>query len=216
MALPGGGYLLGLCDGMGTGAAAAVESQDTVAMLRRFYEAGFPQETVLESLNHIMLLRGARERCCTVDLCTVDTAEGEASFVKLGAAPSYIVRGGQVSMVHDPALPLGMLEGVQRCVVRRVLMDGDVIVLLSDGIATGDAEDEAWLQDLLRGLCALPPRRAARAIVEAAALRFGRKDDMTALVAAVSRHPTLRVVGAAEKWRSRVRGALPARMARQA
>ncbi|MDD3242250.1 MAG: SpoIIE family protein phosphatase [Eubacteriales bacterium] len=128
------GYFMAVSDGMGTGARAAMESKATISLLKKFYAAGFPEDIIFDAINQVMLLRSASEMYSTVDFCKLDLVAGEARFIKIGAPPSFILRGSRVLSVLSPSLPLGIMENVTPGAVRRVLEDGDLVVMLSDGI----------------------------------------------------------------------------------
>ena len=202
-------YFIAISDGMGTGPKAAMQSQATLSLLQRFYQAGFHEEIIYDTINQVMLLRSTEETFSTVDVCLINLVDGEANFIKIGAPPAFLIRRGQVQIIASPTLPLGILEEVTPGATRRVLEDGDLIVLVSDGI-TGN-EDTEWLETLLAGWEALEPNELAGNLLDAACERFGGADDMT-VVAARVRLP--RVGGAAlrqprrrlSRWRARVEG----------
>lgn len=131
---PGCCYYLLLCDGMGTGWAAAQEGRTAVNLLQRMLCAGFPAEQALESLNSLLLLRG-RAGAVTVDLAQIRLDTGEARIYKWGAAPSWVARGGDVEKVGTAGPPpgLGLSRGMEK-VVRLSLKRGETLILASDGL----------------------------------------------------------------------------------
>ncbi|MCL2673859.1 MAG: SpoIIE family protein phosphatase, partial [Defluviitaleaceae bacterium] len=111
---------------------------------------------------------------------------GEAEFCKIGAATTYLLRGGSVSTIRSTSLPIGILSNVEPEMHTRKLKSGDVIVMVTDGVCDSDAS-VGWLSDLLSSLTSRTPQDIADIIVNEAAKRAGDiiKDDMTALVAKV-------------------------------
>ncbi len=192
-------YFLAISDGMGTGPKAAMQSQATLSLLQRFYQAGFRDDVIYDTINQVMLLRSAGETFSTVDLCLIDLIEGAANFIKIGAPPSFLLRRGQVLTISSPTLPLGILDEVAPGATRRVLEDGDLLVLVSDGVTNN--EDTEWLEELLTNWQDLEPNQVAERLLDEAAARFGRHDDMT-VVAARVRLP--RVGGALRRPRRRL------------
>lgn len=122
-----------VCDGMGSGTRAAVESKAVVAMLRRFMEAGFELHFCVQTINAVMLLRATEESFVTVDVCVVDLRDGTARMLKTGAAPTFIHRGDTVEMVRADSLPVGILPTVEVYEAQRQLNLGDVLIMMSDG-----------------------------------------------------------------------------------
>ena len=133
-----------LCDGMGSGEAAMVESLSTVRMLRGLLLAGFRPDDALQLLNSIYLLRddGAFS---TVDLVQADLASGDVTLWKWGSAPTYVKRGEYVEKIGT-ALPPPGLEGTGRAErIELSLETGDLLILLSDGAATPETEEQIRL-----------------------------------------------------------------------
>ncbi|NLG24891.1 MAG: SpoIIE family protein phosphatase, partial [Clostridiales bacterium] len=187
--LPGGRHMLALSDGMGSGAAAAAESAGAVALLGTFLAADVDKPLALESINGLMMLGGGDDMFATVDLCVIDLMSGEASFHKLGACASAVLRGREVIRVAGGRLPLGILEQVKPTQTTITLRPGDRVVMVSDGVAdpTRPGQQE-WLDALLEGMAATQPRQLSERILQAAAGRDGGPtDDMTVLVAQIER-----------------------------
>lgn len=202
-------YLMAISDGMGTGARAAMESQATLSLLQRFYQAGFSEEVIYDTINQVLLLRSGGETFSTVDLCILNLVDGEANFIKIGAPPTLLVRHGQVQHISSPTLPLGILDSVSPGATRRVLEDGDMIVMMSDGITANEETD--WIDDLLLEWQDLEPFQLSERLVQAAEDRFGPADDMTVVSARV-RLPRLAAEGEPgarkklRRWKARIVG----------
>ena len=197
-------HLLAISDGMGIGAKASAESSATLRLLERFYAAGFSEEVVFQTINAILMLRSGTEMYATVDLCHINLVDGTAHFVKVGAAPTYILREGQVHTIAVPSLPIGILDQVRPATLRRTLNEGDLIVMASDGVA-GDGE---WLEEALPALAGLQPDELVRRIMEMAQARGTAPDDMTVLATTIrSPHPATSQALKRQKtlrWKARV------------
>lgn len=181
-ALERSGFLMAISDGMGIGSGAAQEAQATLKLLECFYEAGFEEDVIFHTINQVLLLRSVREMYATVDLCLVDITEGQARFIKIGAPPSYILRGEEVIVIATPTLPLGILDNVEPATINRVLQDGDVLVLASDGLEGGNG----WIEQVLPSIGHLPPEDMAQALLEASRQWAPGADDRSVVVARVS------------------------------
>ncbi len=183
---PGGLCLFGLSDGMGHGEHARRESQKTLELLSLCMAAGYTKEQAITAVNGMMLSATGGDRFATVDICLMDLWTGETQMEKLGACTSYLMRGEHVKAIAGAALPLGILEQVMPIHQRMRLHDGDILVLLSDGVQ--DAyPDGAALERAIARNAYKDPQRMADALLRSALLSAGGipKDDMTVLVVAV-------------------------------
>ena len=177
-----------LCDGMGTGRAAAVDGQMAARLTGQLLRAGFAAESAARLVNVALGLKSAeQESGATLDLLTVDLYTGRAGLFKAGAAPSFLVRGGLPRMLEGASLPMGVLESLVGRSTTFALDSGDWVVLVSDGALTDGTE---WLTQQLQ-LCARlghTPQQAAETIADAAARRAGKKqDDITVAVFALGK-----------------------------
>lgn len=150
-------YLYALIsDGMGTGSEAAFTSEICSVFLEKMLAAGNSVETTLKMLNGLIRSKSGAsygsECSATVDLMELDLLSGSASFIKSGAAQSYIVSGGNVYRLLSKTVPIGIIRGVDAQRLRFDVKDGDVIVMVSDGITEGD-DDCVWLTDMLAAEC---------------------------------------------------------------
>ncbi|MEW6032474.1 MAG: stage II sporulation protein E [Bacillota bacterium] len=171
--LPGNRLAAVLSDGPGAGPRAAAESQSTVRLLEELFKLGFDTEMTVKTVNSVLLLRSAQERYATLDLLTVDLDDGQARFVKIGAAPTYLRRGQEVSVISSPNLPLGVLPDLEITGHRHTLRAGDLVVLATDGlIAAGERAgppgppEDGWIVNLLRGAGDAGSQEIADALVE--------------------------------------------------
>ena len=135
-AFPGVGprfYIL-LCDGMGTGAPAAVQACRAAHLLKGMLTAGLPPGAALKSLNAQLLLTGDTG-AVTADLCELRLDTGYASLYKWGAAPSYLLSRKTFRRIGAPGLPPGMELGSSgERIARLSLQKGQTLVLASDGV----------------------------------------------------------------------------------
>ena len=128
---------------------------------------------------------GYDECFTTLDLFALDLTSGEASFIKCGAADSYLLRNGEVKRLSLPSLPLGLAYGTVAEKIGLWLREGDVVVTVSDGIVEEES-DETRLSDLLSAIAhspnSSPEEIADKILSNANADGAKRKDDMTVSV----------------------------------
>lgn len=153
--LPGGSRAVILSDGMGHGMVAAAESRTAANILRRLLKQGMPVTRAIHEVNR-RLVKEEKETFVTLDLMILDPAAGRARFYKLAAAPSYVLRDGQLRKVEQPALPVGILPTLQLTHVSARLSEGAVIIMMSDGICDsgrkrGSQEEGTWKGEVPAG-----------------------------------------------------------------
>ena len=169
-----------LSDGMGHGKGAGAESQKTLELLKLCLETGYTRQEALSCVNGMMLVGTAGEKFATVDLCMMDLWTGETTIEKLGANQSFVVQGQHILMVEGEALPLGIIEQVRPMEKTLRLGEGDMVVLISDGVS--DAFDDAEaVGTLIRRYIDKTPQQMADGILQDALIQSGGlpEDDMT-------------------------------------
>jgi stage II sporulation protein E len=139
-------YYVLICDGMGNGAQALQESHMTAVLLKEFLEAGFGAQTAIQMMNSALALKLERESFSTIDLLGIDLMTGQAEFYKVGSSESYLYQDGQVETVFPQSLPAGMLPTVSVKGIGKKLSDGDIIVMMSDGINGPGSVRGEWIK----------------------------------------------------------------------
>ena len=177
-----GYYYTLVSDGMGSGREAALTSGISAVFLEKLLMAGAPMKSALEMLNSF-ICGGEGECFTTVDLMEADIYTGKVSFIKSGAAPSFVLRDGKVFRLHSKTVPIGIIRALDAEIISFDVKEGDRIIMMSDGV-TGSYEACPWLYELLESceLTELSPASAARRIGEAAAQATGKEDDITVAV----------------------------------
>lgn len=175
-----------LSDGMGSGKRACEDSEIVLDLMEKLIEAGYKAESAANLVNSALIARGEEQNMSTLDICEVDLYEGICEFTKIGAAASFIKRGHMVEQISTGTLPLGIFKGVEGDGVRRKLMDGDYVFLLTDGIidAMEESDYKEDLCEILGNLEHENPRELAEVLLQLVLRKTrGRiRDDMTILV----------------------------------
>lgn len=177
-----------VADGMGSGEQACRDSQSVIEFMEKFLEAGFPKEKAFSMVNGAI---ASQTQCCnmtTLDICEVNLLSGDAEFLKAGAAPSYLKRGRRVDEISADTLPLGSIEELCPMVQVVKLMDSDMLIMLSDGVA--DAFENVGpkrLLDIISRIDTVNPKELSDYLLQYAINCQGGHiiDDMTVLVCAV-------------------------------
>jgi len=187
-------FLVLLSDGMGTGEEAAYESERVVSLFIKLAEAGYSSKFALRTVNSLLLTRSQeRESFATLDLCLVNLQNGKAEFIKVGAAPTYILRKKNVITVRSTSLPVGIIDDIDIKAVEKDLCPGDRLILCTDGVLQPflNNNNEHQFEKYLKKIDYLDPERAAERILEksikTAAGKQAQRDDMTVVVLKVER-----------------------------
>lgn len=185
-----GKYIVALSDGMGSGQKAYAQSKVTINLLEQFMESGFDKDTSVSLINSILMLKSGDDSFSTIDLSVIDLFGGEVEFVKIGAAPTFIKKGGKVETVRSASLPIGILSNIEVELAHKKVENGDFIIMVSDGVVDafkGDENDDSRLIEFIRKIKSINPQWIADSILdEANRICEGRPgDDMTVLVAKV-------------------------------
>ncbi len=175
-----------ISDGMGSGDAAMLSSAICSEFMQRMLEGGNRKETAVRMLGAVLRSKGD-ECSATVDLAELDTVSGELSFLKSGAAPSFVRRGEKLFSLSAKTMPLGILSRYDGEITKFTAEDGDVAILLSDGVS-GTPEGCPWLMELLGsdGILSGDPPSVAEDIA-LKARENGSCDDISVAVIKISR-----------------------------
>ena len=160
--------------------------------MEKMLRAGNRAGTSLRMLNNMIASRGSdstKECSSTVDLLELDLMTGDAAFIKSGAAPSFVIRGGVVRKMQSGTVPIGILNTLDAQKTGFLLREGDTVVMISDGVLQSD-EDGEWLATFLAETEKLTPEEIVYQICLHSAERETH-DDCSAIA--------LRIVSAEEK-----------------
>lgn len=140
-----------LCDGMGRGASAHEASDYLLSLTKNLLSFGVGRETLLKFLSCLMARRG--EAHSTLDLFRFDLYTGEGSFIKCGAAPSYVRREGTLYRIGSEGTPIGVGGEAQGERVRVEVRRGDVVVMSSDGAVDTQSGALKFITKMSEGDC---------------------------------------------------------------
>ena len=181
-----GKVIVALSDGMGTGARAAKESRETVGLLEKLVMAGVDRETAVKLINSVLVLRSFEDGYATLDLLLLDLYGGEGSLIKNASANTYVCRENRVGVMASRALPPGVIGEVETSGRKFLLKDGDVVLLLSDGVTEADANDD-WIKAFLLEDTQNDAQQCADKLMEEAKRKVRYcTDDMTVILIKIS------------------------------
>ena len=188
--LKDGKFMIALCDGMGTGPKAALESSTTITLLEKFLYAGFDRDVALNAINSMMLLKSDDETYSTIDMAVINQYTGEVEFIKVGAVSTFIKHEESVQIIRTGTLPAGILSKIDLELVKNKLKEGDFVVMVTDGVLDCNKDildKEKWLSDMIMDIKTRNPQRLAEEILRGCLEANGgfAPDDMTIISARI-------------------------------
>ena len=136
---------------MGSGSRARAVSEISVGFLCNMLSTGKLDKELANMLNGFLctrLQKNISECSATLDLFELDLMNGCASFIKSGAAPTFICREQTVYKINSRTMPVGIIKQADAKLTRFDTSPWDMVVMVSDGCCP-DSEDCPWLVDYL-------------------------------------------------------------------
>lgn len=177
--------LFALADGMGHGKRANQISTVALSLIENFYKAGFSSQTIISSVNKI-LLPSNEDIFTTLDALVVDLSSATADFIKIGSSISVVKSANTSSIISCNSLPLGIVSLTKPTVQKVVLKSQDVIVLASDGVVDVFDSQEDFCNFVNNERHANVQMLAASLLEEAESRCREHKDDMTIITIKIS------------------------------
>ncbi len=181
MRIGGDRFLVALSDGMGSGKNAENISSTSLSLIECFYKAGLNTNLILNTVNTLLAIN-TEDSFTALDISVIDLKSCSADFIKYGSPYGFIVNDNGIKIVEGTSLPIGIVDKLKPSVCTSELCDGDMILLLSDGVSDAFGSSGEII-DFLRTLPAKNPQTLASQVLEQALTLNGgeKKDDMTAL-----------------------------------
>lgn len=129
-----------ISDGVGSGEEASKSSTAVVNMLERLLSGGFSEEKAIEIVNNVIKLKGEDELYASLDAAIINQRNGECYFIKIGAAPTYLIADGKVVVITSNNIPVGLVEDTEYVPVCKKLKEGDFVIQVSDGVVTDEMD----------------------------------------------------------------------------
>lgn len=142
--------IIAISDGMGSGAKSKEVSETVISMIEKMGASGFNKQEILEIINKLVKLKESGEISATLDMCAINERDNIFEFIKLGAAPSYIINNGEVLEIKQDSMPMGIVSNIKYTSIEKSVNKGDFVVLISDGAVTD--VNKTVLQDIMSNL----------------------------------------------------------------
>lgn len=173
-----------ICDGMGIGKKANRESSIAIQLLEKLMEVNMDKTMIIRTLNSFLRAKSNDEIFTTLDLGFIDLYTGKLQVIKNGSPSTFIKRKDRIDVISSKSLPIGILEDVESNIYEEYLEDGDILIMMSDGVLDCNRSEEnavEWMKKVIMGIDAQNPKRISEEILKVAKFVSGNqpKDDMT-------------------------------------
>jgi phosphoserine phosphatase RsbU/P len=163
IALDGFRHGVALGDVAGKGLGAALLSAKLQATLRALVPEAVSLDELGTRVNTILHRDGIDNRYATLFYAEVEHDSGRMRYLNAGHNPAFLIRRGGVERLSASSFPLGMLPRVAYEERSLDLVQGEVLLVYSDGLteASNPAGEEfgaARLESLVSGLGSLEPQ----------------------------------------------------------
>ena len=123
-----------LSDGAGSGKEASKGSQTVINLIEKLLSSGFNEENAVNIINSFIKLKGEESVFSSLDAFILDLRNAKAQFIKLGAAPTYILKDSKVTTISNMTIPLGLINQSEYLPIVCDLDSKNIVVQLTDGV----------------------------------------------------------------------------------
>ena len=85
-------------------------------------------------INSALVLQRSGGMFSTVDICELNLYTGVCSFLKAGAAASFIRRDQWVETISSTSMAAGLVQRLDFDTAVKKMYDGDYLVMVTDGV----------------------------------------------------------------------------------
>lgn len=179
-----------ISDGMGIGKRASAESSTAINLLEKLMEINLDKEMTIKTINSVLRTKSNDEIFTTMDLAFLDLYSGRLQMIKTGSPATFIKKKDSVEVVNSNCLPIGILKDIDFKIYEENLEDGDLIIMMSDGVLDSNRSvenSEKWMKKIIKDIQAVNPQAVADEILNIAHFmsKDKIKDDMTVMVTKV-------------------------------
>lgn len=176
--------VLMISDGMGSGESACKDSLKIIEFMERMLEAGFAKEKSFMMVNGAYAAQNGCMNLTTLDMAAINLFTGETEFIKAGAAPSYVLKGGEVIEIASDSLPIGAFINQGFMTQQVWLNDSDMLIMMSDGVTNAVEESGRDIKEIIAHSGCNNPKELSEYLLRLAigATKGRVMDDMTILV----------------------------------
>lgn len=180
-------YIMILSDGMGVGKEAQELSSSLVNVYTNMAESSISTEIITTIISSFAQYMSSSEKIITLDTTFTNLVTGECELIKVGGAPTFIIKKDCVDIIYSDTLPMGIFEEVEFYKETVFLESGDIIVSVTDGVVDSKREiinKEFWVSGFLKNLYIDEPQIIAEELLQKTIENYNDDvlDDVTIIV----------------------------------
>ncbi len=181
-----GKYISVISDGAGSGESANESSKVVINTLEKLIKAGFDESKASEIVNNIIKLRQDENQFASLDIAIFDLETADSSFIKFGAAPTYILSDSKVTSINSMNIPVGIINEAEYVPIVKKLNNNDIVLQISDGalLKENNIHENCLTSILSKVNISLSPKSIASNILNELIKKSekGIEDDITIVV----------------------------------
>ncbi len=127
-------HLTVISDGAGSGINASKGSATVINMLEKLLIGGFDEEKAIEIINSVLKMKANDSVFSTLDTAIINLKDAKAQFIKLGAAPTYILEDAKVTTLNNINIPVGLIKETEYVPICKNLSNNSLVIQISDGV----------------------------------------------------------------------------------
>lgn len=123
-----------LCDGMGSGENAEKNSKYLLNAFVSSLKIHQDYKLAIKDVNRLLRMRSQSDHYSTLDYAEIDLRTLVLTCIKAGSYASFLYRDGNIKIIPNNSLPLGIIDEVNITPNKYQLKIGDILFIMSDGI----------------------------------------------------------------------------------
>ena len=127
----------------------------------------------------------------TLDSFIFDLKTGDAEFIKLGAAPTYILQNGKITTINNINIPVGLVKNTDYIPIVKKLENNDIVVQVTDGVISENMNvTDNYLTKYLQNVDTLKSAKLIADDIHKLVLKENKSilnDDMTVIVTKIKK-----------------------------
>lgn len=127
-------HMSAISDGAGSGEAAYKSSKTVIDTLEKLLNSGFDESKTIEIVNSVMKLKNSDSGYATLDMVILNLKNTDAQFIKIGAAPTYIIEDKKVTTINSFNIPVGLTNSTEYLPISKKIKPFSVIIQITDGV----------------------------------------------------------------------------------
>lgn len=142
--------IIAISDGMGSGEKSKSASLAVINMIESLIKTGINKTDIVNITNKVLRAKEGGMVSATLDMCVLNEKKDILEFIKLGAAPSFVIADGVVKKIEVTSDAMGIVKDATVVTSNHEVKRNTYVVMMSDG-AISDITEKS-IQNVLNSL----------------------------------------------------------------